>query len=201
MPGVIGSELKENLARRVLFMRSMLARPRQVGAVWPTSRRAVRDLLNMGDLAAARTVVEFGIGTGVYTQEILGRIGPGATFLAFEIDSSLAAAASRRLWDPRLRVIDDSVENVEAYLEGEKADVIVSSLPFTTFPAPLREDILDLSRRALSPGGVMLVLQYSPKVLPHLRSRFSRIRRRISPLNLPPAFLYACEDPGESAGS
>lgn len=201
MPGVIGSELKENLTRRVLFMRSMLARPRQVGAVWPTSRRAVRDLLNMGDLAAARTVVEFGIGTGVYTQEILGRIGPGATFLAFEIDSSLAAAASRRLRDPRLRVIDDSVENVEAYLEGEKADVIVSSLPFTTFPAPLREDILDLSRRALSPGGVMLVLQYSPKVLPHLRSRFSRIRRRISPLNLPPAFLYACEDPGESAGS
>lgn len=201
MPGVIGSELKENLTRRVLFMRSMLARPRQVGAVWPTSRRAVRDLLDMGDLAAARTVVEFGIGTGVYTQEILGRIGPGATFLAFEIDSSLAAAASRRLRDPRLRVIDDSVENVEAYLEGEKADVIVSSLPFTTFPAPLREDILDLSRRALSPGGVMLVLQYSPKVLPHLRSRFSRIRRRISPLNLPPAFLYACEDPGESAGS
>lgn len=201
MPGVIGSELKENLTRRVLFMRSMLARPRQVGAVWPTSRRAVRDLLNMGDLAAARTVVEFGIGTGVYTQEILGRIGPGATFLAFEIDSSLAAAASRRLRDPRLRVIDDSVENVEAYLKGEKADVIVSSLPFTTFPAPLREDILDLSRRALSPGGVMLVLQYSPKVLPHLRSRFSRIRRRISPLNLPPAFLYACEDPGESAGS
>lgn len=201
MPGVIGSELKENLTRRVLFMRSMLARPRQVGAVWPTSRRAVRDLLDMGDLAAARTVVEFGIGTGVYTQEILGRIGPGATFLAFEIDSSLAAAASRRLRDPRLRVIDDSVENVEAYLKGEKADVIVSSLPFTTFPAPLREDILDLSRRALSPGGVMLVLQYSPKVLPHLRSRFSRIRRRISPLNLPPAFLYACEDPGESAGS
>jgi phospholipid N-methyltransferase len=151
----------------------------------------------MGDVPAARTVVEFGVGTGVYTQQILERLGPDARFLAFEVDSKLASAASRRLRDPRLRVINDSAENVETYLEGEKADVVVSSLPFTTFPAPLRESVMDLSRRILSPGGVMLVLQYSPKILPYLRSRFSRIRRRISPLNVPPAFLYACQDPDE----
>lgn len=178
-------------------MRSMLSQPRQVGAIWPTSRRAVRDLLDMHDLPVARTIVEFGIGTGVYTQEILDRLGPDARFLAFEIDSKLASAAADRLRDPRLRVVNDSAENVEAYLEGEKADVVVSSLPFTTFPASLRESIMDLSHKILAPDGVMLVLQYSPKVLPHLRSRFFRIRRRISPLNAPPAFLYACEGPGQ----
>ena len=153
----------------------------------------------MGDVPAARTVVEFGVGTGVYTQQILGRLRPDATFLAFEIDPKLATAVSRKLRDPRLRIVNDSAENAEAYLEGEKADVIVSSLPFTTFPAPLRENILDLSRRILSPGGTMLVLQYSPRVLPYLRSRFSQIRRRISPLNVPPAFLYACEGHEERA--
>ena len=198
MSEVSRSGLKEDLTRRILFIRSMLAQPRQVGAIWPTSRRAVRDLLDMHDLPSAKTIVEFGTGTGVYTQEILARLGPDATFLAFEIDPKLATAVSRRLQDPRLRVINDSAEKVEAYLEDEKADVVVSSLPFTTFPAPLRESIMDLSREALSPDGVMLVLQYSPKVLPHLQSRFSRIRRRISPLNAPPAFLYACEDPGKS---
>ncbi len=197
MPNIRKSGLREDLTRRILFVRSMLAQPRQVGAVWPTSRRAVRDLLDLGDLPAARVVVEFGVGTGVYTQEILARLGPDATFLAFEIDSKLASAVSRRLQDPRLRVISDSAENVGAYLEGETADVLVSSLPFTTFPAPLRERLLDISHQNLSPGGVMLVLQYSPRVLPYLRRRFSRIRRRISPLNVPPAFLYACEDPGE----
>lgn len=197
MPNISESRIKESLTRRVLFMRSMLAQPRQVGAVWPTSRRAVRDLLDMGDLPAAGTVVEFGVGTGVYTQQILDRLGPYATFLAFEIDPKLASAVSQRLQDPRLRLINDSAENVEAYLEGEKADVVVSSLPFTTFPAPLRENIMRLSRHILAPGGVMLVLQYSPKVLPHLQSRFSIIRRRISPLNVPPAFLYACENPDE----
>lgn len=195
LPNVNASGFKENLTGRLLFIKSMLEQPRQVGAVWPTSRRAVQDLLSMEDLPSARVVVEFGIGTGVYTQGILELLGPEATFLAFEIDPSLASAASRNLRDPRLRVINDSAENVEAYLGGKKVDVVVSSLPFTTFPAPLRESILDLAHDILASEGVMLVLQYSPKILPHLRRRFSRIRRRISPLNVPPAFLYACKDP------
>lgn len=193
VPDVGKSSLRESLTNRVLFMRSMLAQPRQVGAVWPTSGRAVRDLLDMGELPVARTVVEFGVGTGVYTQRIVERLGPNATLLAFEIDPKLALAVSRKIQDPRLRVINDSAENAETYLEGAKADVVVSSLPFTTFPAPLRESIMDVSRRTLSPEGVMLVLQYSSRVLPLLRRRFSLIRRRISPLNVPPAFLYACE--------
>lgn len=195
LAGIGRGGLKDELNRRILFMRSMLAQPRQVGAIWPTSRRAVRDLLDMHDLPSAHTIVEFGIGTGVYTQEILERLGPDATFLAFEIDPKLATAVSRKLHDPRLRIVNDSAENAEAYLEGEKADVIVSSLPFTTFPAPIREGIMDISRRILNPNGAMLVLQYSPQVLPYLQGRFTRIRRRISPLNAPPAFLYACEGP------
>ena len=197
MFGISRGGLKDELNRRILFMRSMLAQPRQVGAIWPTSRRAVRDLLDMHDLPSAHTIVEFGVGTGVYTREILARLAPDATFLAFEIDPKLATAVSRKLSDPRLRVINDSAENVEAYLEGKKADVVVSSLPFSTFSESLRERIMDLSRETLSSTGVMLVLQYSPKVLPHLQGRFSRIRRRISPLNAPPAFLYACEGPAE----
>lgn len=197
LAGIGRGGLKDELNRRILFMRSMLAQPRQVGAIWPTSRRAVRDLLDMHDLPSAHTIVEFGIGTGVYTQEILERLGPDATFLAFEIDPKLATAVSRKLHDPRLRIVNDSAENAEAYLEGEKADVIVSSLPFTTFPAPIREGIMDISRRILNPNGAMLVLQYSPQVLPYLQGRFTRIRRRISPLNAPPAFLYACEGPKE----
>lgn len=176
-------------------MRSMLKSPRAVGAVWPTSKWAVRDLLTMTDLSSARRVVEFGVGTGVYTAGVLERLSPDAEFLAFEIDPQLAEAVSDKLQDPRLRVIQDSAENAEEYLRGEKVDAVVSSLPFTTFPAPLRGNILDVSRRILAPEAPMLVLQYSTAVLPHLRNRFPKVRRRISPLNIPPAFLYACRDP------
>lgn len=179
----------------------MISNPREVGAVWPTSRWAVRDLLDMGDLARARTVVEFGVGTGVYTEEVLKRLHPEATFLAFEIDPDLASAVAARLKDPRLHVINDSAENVEDYLEGAKADYIVSSVPFTSLPADVRRSLLDAARRALAPDGQMLVLQYSTAVLPYLHSTFPEIRRRFSPLNLPPAFLFACSAaaPADSA--
>jgi phospholipid N-methyltransferase len=170
----------------------MISHPRRVGAVWPTSRWAVRDLLAMGDLPRARTVVEFGVGTGVYTEEVLKRLHPEGTFLAFEIEPDLASAVAARLKDPRLRVINDSAEHVDDYLEGAKADYIVSSVPFTSLPADVRQSLLEAARGALAPNGQMLVLQYSTTVLPDLERVFATIRRRFSPLNMPPAFLFAC---------
>ena len=180
------------MRRRALFLRSMISHPRRVGAVWPTSRWAVRDLLDMGDLPGARMVVEFGVGTGVYTEEILKRLHPEGTFLAFEIEPDLASAVAARLKDPRLRVINDSAEHVDDYLEGAKADYIISSVPFTSLPADVRQSLLEAARGALTPDGQMLVLQYSTTVLQDLERVFATIRRRFSPLNIPPAFLFAC---------
>lgn len=177
----------------------MLAHPRQVGAVWPTSRRAVRFLLEMADLSNACLVAEFGVGTGVYTREILRRIPAEARLVAFELDSRLAETASSRLSDPRLQVLNRSAEEVEAALSGEKADVIVSSLPFTTLPEAARDAILDAAYRALAPGGSLLVLQYSKRVLPDLERRFPSVRRRFTPVNVPPAFLFACEKPEDGS--
>jgi phospholipid N-methyltransferase len=185
----------EDLRRRALFGLSMLRNPRTVGAVWPTSRRAVDDLLDMGDLGSAAVVAEFGAGTGVYTEGILRRLPPGAHLLAYEVDGSLAAAVARRLPDRRLEVVNASAERVGEHLEalGRKADVVVSSLPFSTLPESLRHNLLDAAREALAPGGHFLVLQYSRTVLPELERRFPKIRHRFSPLNVPPAFLFACE--------
>ncbi|MCA1716191.1 MAG: methyltransferase type 11 [Actinobacteria bacterium] len=129
------------MRRRALFLRSMISHPRRVGAVWPTSRWAVRDLLDMGNL-------------------------PGA--------------------------INDSAAHVYDYLEGTKADYIVSSVPFTSLPADVRRSLLEAARGALAPNGQMLVLQYSTTVLQDLERVFATIRRRFSPLNIPPAFLFAC---------
>lgn len=183
------------LAERALFLRSFVAHPRKVGAVLPTSRRAVRDMLDMGSLKEARCVVELGAGTGVYTEEILTRMPADGSLLAFEVDPDLAASVSRTITDPRLRVLNESAEDVRGHLPAGRADLIVSGLPYTSLSAPVRTRILDESRRALEPDGTMLVLQYSPFVQAELRRRFTSVRRRVSPVNVPPAFLFACTGP------
>lgn len=146
----------------------------------------------MAPVGNARTVAELGAGTGVYTSEILARMPADGSLLAFELDPSLAEGLRRDIPDPRLRVLAESAEGLSAVLGDTKADVIVSGLPFTSLPKAVGGRILDAARAGLAPDGTMLVLQYSPFVGGELRQRFGSVRRRVSPVNVPPAVLFAC---------
>lgn len=180
------------LRERARFLRSFLRSPRQVGAILPTSRWAVRAMLDLAPLDHASCVVEMGAGTGPYTREILTRLRPDARFLSFEIDPALAGELARQLRDPRLRVVNDSAEKMESYLEGQCAEVIVSAIPFTSLPTPVRHALLRAASTSLADDGTLLVLQYSPLMQGQLERAFESVERRIAPLNLPPAFLFAC---------
>jgi phospholipid N-methyltransferase len=184
--------MKVDIEEKVRFFRSFLAHPRQVGAILPTSKRAVRDMLDMTNLPEARNVALLGAGTGAYLGEILKRLSPDARFLAFEIDPDLIATLSERFEDPRLEIINDSAENIEDYLDGANVDVIVSAIPFTSLPKTARQNMLAEVSRVLAPDGVMVAIQYSPLVEKDLKRIFASVRRRISPLNVPPAFLFRC---------
>jgi phospholipid N-methyltransferase len=187
--------LQRDLSERALFLRSFLAHPRQVGAILPTSRRAVSDMLDLADVSSAPLVVELGAGTGSHTTQVLERLRADARLLSFEIDPSLAAAVQERLQDPRLTVLAESAEHLDRHLGGDRPEVIVSALPFTSLPHGLGRAILAAAAASLAPGGTLLVLQYSPFIARDLHRLFGSVRRRICPLNVPPAFLYACTDP------
>ena len=146
----------------------------------------------MARVPDASVVVEFGAGSGVYTRELLRRMGPDARLIAFEVDEGLAAGVRAELDDPRLQLVAGSAEDVEQYLGGAQVDVLVSALPFTSLPGEVRQRVLDLSPKILGPRGVMLVLQYSPFIQRELQRRFANVERRISPVNVPPAFLFRC---------
>jgi phospholipid N-methyltransferase len=191
--------LRLDASERLLFLRSFLAHPRQVGAVLPTSRRAVADMLDLVPLPQATLVVELGSGTGSYTGAILDRLAPQARLIAFEIEPAMADGLRRKLPDPRLQVITGSAEDLLTVLAGDRPEVVVSALPFTSLPAGLGRTILERAAQSLAPGGTLLVLQYSPFIAGTLAQLFRSVRRRICLINLPPAFLYACTDPVAAA--
>lgn len=187
---------KHRSGHRKAFLRSFFAHPRAVGALMPTSGRAVGDMLDLARIEDATLVVEFGAGTGVHTRALLGRMAPNARLLAFEVDSRLCAALDATIDDTRLQLVRGSAEDVERHLGGAHVDVLVSALPFSSLPGAVRRRVLDLCPRILAPGGVMLVLQYSTLLQRDLEQRFASVERTISPLNLPPAFLFRCTGPG-----
>jgi phospholipid N-methyltransferase len=112
--------------------------------------------------------------------------------VALEIDPGLVRVLEQRFDDPRLQVVCDSAEHLDAHLDGETADVLVCALPFTSLDPGLRRRILDSLPGAVGPRGVALVIQYSPLIQSELRRLFPSVRRRLSLINVPPAFLYAC---------
>ncbi|MCB1127387.1 MAG: SAM-dependent methyltransferase, partial [Verrucomicrobiae bacterium] len=125
--------------------------------------------------------------------------------LALELDPEASLRLQQR--HPRIRVINDSAENLGSHLAAHgatRAGSIISGIPWAAMPPTLQETILGGIARLLAPEGRFSTFTYIQS--PHTRRGaacatllerlFGRVER--SPMvwrNFPPAFVYHCEQP------
>src|SRR2546427_11552058 len=107
-------KLDPAMAERLRFLSAFLREPARVGSFVPSSPALAQAMLRGCDLRNARTVVEFGAGTGAFTRLILERIGGHTTFLALELDDKHVRGLRQRF--PGVPVYRDSAEKVQKYL-------------------------------------------------------------------------------------
>ena len=180
----------------LLFARNFFRHPRMLGSIVPSSRFLIKQLLEPINWARARVIVEYGPGVGGITVEVLNRMRADAALIAIEMNPDFVSYLRRTLSDKRLQVVQASAADVEAILRRfgyRRADYIISGIPFSTIPAPLRERILRTTHDVLEPGGAFLVYQFSTRVLQDLKRIFGYVGRRFEPLNLLPAHLFICQ--------
>ena len=175
-----------------------LRRPLMTGAIAASSRRLAHAMTEGIGLERARTVVELGPGTGVFTDSILARLGPDARLVAIELNPVFAARLSATRRDPRLTVIRGSAAELTATV-GEPADAVVSGLPWTVMPREQRGHILDAVAEVLTPGGRFTTFAYlhaawtppAHHLTAELACRFDQLERsKVVWANLPPAFVH-----------
>jgi phospholipid N-methyltransferase len=179
----------------LLFAKNFLQHPKMLGSLIPSSRFLVDRLLRKVDWKRARTSVEYGPGVGTITGRILQRMSAHTRLVVFEMNEDFVAYLKRAFPDKRLHVVHGSAERVQRELVRLKidgADYIISGIPFTTMPVALRETIMRESRRALKPGGSVLVYQFTRAVLPYLKTHCDHIDQDFDPLNILPARLFYC---------
>ncbi len=182
-------------AQLVLFARNFIKHPKMLGSIVPSSRFLVSEVLDRVDWTRAKVVVEYGPGVGNFTAEILRRMRPDATLIAIEMNGDFVRFIRSHLTDPRLRVVEGSAADIQRILGEmgfERANYIVSGIPFSTMPDVVRDAVLRASRAALAPDGAFLVYQFSSRVLPDLERIFGSVERRFEPLNILPAQLFFC---------
>ncbi len=173
-------------------------RPLMTGAVAASSRRLAYAMTEGIGLEQARTVVELGPGTGVFTDAILARLASDTRLVAVELNPVLAARLSATRRDTRLTVVQGSAAEL-AVVAGGPVDAVVSGLPWTVMPQNQRGYILDAVTEVLAPGGRFTTFAYlhaawtppARHFTAELACRFDRLERSKTVwANLPPAFVH-----------
>lgn len=184
------------------FLKNFMRNPTAVGAIAPSSAGLVDMMIDWFEWETARGVIEYGPGTGVFTEGIQRQLHRDAKFFAIERSAELADLTRNRC--PGVQVFEDSAAEVARLCDHhgiDQVDAIVCGLPWASFPDSLQASILEATLDVLRPGGQFATFAYWQGVaLPagmrfskRLRSSFTTVQR--SPTvwrNLPPAFVYRC---------
>ena len=184
------------------FLKEFIARPGTTGAIAPSSEFLARMMLDDLALDAADAVLEYGPGTGAFTEHILRELKPDARYVAIELNPEFAQTFKSSF--PRVALFQDSVANARAICDSagiESADCIVCGLPWAAFSESIQTKFLDEMMRVLRPGGRFVTFAYlhglplptAKRFATLLPNYFSRVVR--SPVvwkNIPPAFVYRC---------
>lgn len=185
------------------YLRQSLVHPTKTGSIAPSCEELSQLITNTVDLRNAQTIIEFGSGTGVFTEKILNKIDDDATFFALEINPRFVEATKMRC--PKAIVYNDSAENAQQHMEKHgvnSCDYVISGLPWVVFDSKLQDRLLSTVWEILKPGGSLLTMAYLHGLLfpaaqtfrQKLYQRFSYVTKTKTVWsNLPPAFVYCAK--------
>jgi phosphatidylethanolamine/phosphatidyl-N-methylethanolamine N-methyltransferase len=149
------------LTDNLRFLRALIARPKNVGAVAPSSRALARAIADEIDPTHPGRVLELGPGTGVITQAILERGVAPERLTVIEYDPDFATGIVARF--PEVQVIHGDAFDLAHTLGARSAErfaAIVSGIPLLNFPPERREAYLESLTGRLLPGAALVQFSY-----------------------------------------
>lgn len=190
------------MSHHLQFLRAFIRNSGQVGAIAPSSPELAALMTDWLDWDKLQCVVEYGSGTGVFTEAIASRLHEGTRFFAVERDPQLAEISRQRC--PEVDVYEDCVSRVPAICRDlgiDRVDAVICGLPWAAFPPELQDQLLAAMFEVLPPGGKFATFAYWQGLLLPAGQRFRKFLKanfssvEYSPTawrNLPPAFVYRC---------
>lgn len=182
--------------KSILFLANIIKNQREVGAIAQSSKFLTKEIVRNVEPGKPQKIVELGAGLGAFTEAILKKTSPESKVFCFEINKRFCRHISENMIDERLIVINEGAEKLSGQLKrlnAGKADCIISGLPFLNFAETKKRKILREVRNSLKCNGRFILFQYTNGMSKLLHSHFNKVKRKMVPLNIPPAFVYVCE--------
>ncbi|MEG2656866.1 MAG: rRNA adenine N-6-methyltransferase family protein [Clostridium sp.] len=180
-----------------MFLFEYIKNPKMVGAVAPSGKSLAEKMINSIDFRNAKSIVEYGPGTGVFTEKILARVQNDTIVLLVEVNTEFYNILKNRYGHKKnVIIVNDSAENIDKILKEndiEKVDYIVSGLPFASLPRKVSCNILKKTSMLVSKNTEFITFQYSLFTLKFLGEYFKNINYRRVVKNIPPAYVLKCK--------
>jgi phosphatidylethanolamine/phosphatidyl-N-methylethanolamine N-methyltransferase len=182
------------------FARQALKNWKNVGAIAPSSPRLGARMAEVAEVWRADRVVELGPGTGALTSPILDALPHSSAYLGLELNDHFVHTLRQN--HPRHRFENAAAQEFDfatLWPDDPTFDVVISGLPWTSFPDNLQLSILDHVLPRLRPGGRFATFAYwgfhhlpsARRFRDLLHSRLVGVESsRVLWSNLPPAFIY-----------
>jgi phospholipid N-methyltransferase len=175
---------------------------REVGAVAPSSRYLARKMCEPINFKNAKVIVEFGPGTGVFSNEILQRIDTGTKLLLIESNQAFYEKLRSQFHQSNVVIVEHgNAQDVASMLKRHKLanpDVIVSGLPFAALPSEMSHAILSITAELLASNGAFITFQYTLLKKGLIGQYFDTLKTTRELRNIPPAYVLHCQNTGNS---
>lgn len=179
------------------FVKEFFKMPGTVGAVAPSSKYLAEKMVETIDFENCKCLVEYGPGTGVFTEKLIARKKEDTLLLIFEVNKEFYDKIVNLYGHKEnVKIINDGAENLRKYLEMynvEEVSYIVSGLPFTILPKEVSTKILEETEDLLSDSGRFITFQYSLVKIDLFKKYFKNIQTRKTMRNIPPAYVLECK--------
>jgi phosphatidylethanolamine/phosphatidyl-N-methylethanolamine N-methyltransferase len=178
-------------AEHLNFIRGLIMRPKNVGALTPSSPALARAIAAQVDPSRPGPVLELGPGTGVVTEALAERGIAEDRLIAIEYDPDFAKMVAQRF--PRARVLQGDAFRFADLLDGmveQPYAAIVSGLPLLNFPVETRRTLIEAALARLAPGAPYVQFSYGTKPSIPATERYTVKRAALIWKNLPPARVW-----------
>jgi phosphatidylethanolamine/phosphatidyl-N-methylethanolamine N-methyltransferase len=173
------------------FLKGLIARPKNVGAIAPSSPALAKAIARQIDLSIPGAVLELGPGTGVVTEAIIERGIAPDRITAIEYDPDFTAMVKRRF--PNVNVVQGDAFDFIRTLglkDDDRFAAIISGLPLLNHPPERRQILIESALARLKPGAPYIQFSYgmNPPIAAPAGTTVKRAALIL--MNLPPARVW-----------
>jgi phospholipid N-methyltransferase len=181
----------------LLYLKNII-KDKHIASITPTSSSGVRRVCSKIDFTKDNVILEYGPAAGVFTKYLLKRMTNGSELILIERNHRFVSILKKLFKDQRVTIYHDSANNVNNIIRNhnrqEKADYIVSGIPFSFLPECVRAQIVADSHQVLNKGGKFLpyqtFLQKDHHLKDHIDRYFSTVQVEYHLFNAPPLRIY-----------